>query len=105
MSPSKPTPSSVPQTGAASAARNTDSAGAQLPPGQPADALALKAAHTQALVASMPANTNKGLEHGHDNALNPPVGLTSEPASPAATGSTLSEEVPSNPPARRRSHY
>ena len=40
----------------------------------------------------MPFNANKPLEHGYENALNPPVGLTVEPTSLAATGSTLSEE-------------
>ncbi|MES2889766.1 MAG: catalase, partial [Pseudomonadota bacterium] len=39
----------------------------------------------------MPYNSNKALEHGRGNAVNPPVGLTSEPPSPEVTASTLTE--------------
>lgn len=79
---------------AAAAGRSTDSGPSRLPPSAAAasDAPAQKAAATQELAAAMPANTNKPLEHGHDNALNPPKGLTAKPSTPAATGSTLSEE-------------
>jgi catalase len=45
----------------------------------------------QALVASMPYNTNKSLEFGHDNAISPPRGATAPKADPAVLGSTLSE--------------
>jgi len=57
----------------------------------PQQRISTQAAEVQALVAALPHNTNKPLEHGHDNALNPPQGLTAEPPSPQATGSTLSE--------------
>jgi catalase len=77
---------------ASAAARNTESAPAHLPPSTPSDAAAQKAAAVQALVAAMPYNSNKALEHGEDNAIHPPMGLTAEPTSIAATGSTLSEE-------------
>ncbi|RYF76509.1 MAG: catalase [Comamonadaceae bacterium] len=78
-------------TATKAATRNTDSTPAK--PGAPApgDAPAQKAADAQAVVASMPFNSNKALEHGLENAISPPQGL-SAPASRAATGSTLSEE-------------
>jgi len=77
---------------ASSAARNTDSAPAHLPPSTPNDAAAKKASAVQALVSAMPHNVNKALEHGEKNAVHPPMGLTVDPTSLAATGSTLSEE-------------
>jgi catalase len=66
-------------------------------PGPPVegDALAQQAAAVQATVAALPANTNKPKEHGRANALNPPVGLTAKPPSPAVGASTLSEANPS----------
>ncbi len=45
----------------------------------------------QALAASMPRSEHKALDFGRDNALNPPVGGTAEPASAAVSASTLSE--------------
>ena len=51
-----------------------------------------QATATQALVASTPYNANKALEHGRENALNPPVGLTSRPSSDTVSARTLSEE-------------
>lgn len=36
-------------------------------------------------------NANKTLEHGHDNAVSPPQGITAEPSTSAVTASTLSE--------------
>jgi catalase len=56
-----------------------------------ARALAAQAADTQALVKSMPDNSNKAREIGRANAVSPPVGLTSKPASRAVGASTLSE--------------
>ena len=78
---------------AKAAARNTDSAPAQpAPPGTvPGDLLAQKAADTQTLVAGMPANTNKALEHGLENGQAAPVGLTVEPPSELPGVSTLSQ--------------
>jgi catalase len=98
MSTSKPKSPPAPSAAvaAASAARNTDSGAAHFPPGAPADALALKAAQVQELAGLMSYNANKSSEHGHDNALKPPVGLSVEPPSPAATASTLSEEISSD---------
>ncbi len=73
------------------AARNPDSGPAKLG-APPADDLpAQQKAQTQNLVAAMPVNTNKALEHGEDNALSPPQGLTARPESRLPTGSTLSE--------------
>ena len=75
---------------AKAAAKNTDSGPDDL--GAPADDLsAQRMAQTQALSAAMPANVNKGMEHGFDNALFPPQGLTAQPESRLPTGSTLSE--------------
>ena len=80
-------------TAAQAAARNTDSGPAHpAPPGAAGgDVLAQKAADTQTLVAAMPANTNKAFEHGMDNALAAPQGLTATPPSRLPTGSTPSE--------------
>jgi catalase len=44
-------------------------------------------------VASMPHNSIKELEHGHDNAVAPPAGETIEPDSSALTASTSTEET------------
>ena len=55
------------------------------------DSAVAQAADTQALVASMPHNGNKALDFGRESAVNPPVGLTAEPASDAVSASTLSE--------------
>ncbi|MGJ7509596.1 catalase [Variovorax sp. GT1P44] len=95
MSTSKQNEKSSKKTAAAAAARNTDSGAANLPAGEALDAASQKAAQVQEMVAQMPANANKALEHGHDNALNPPVGASVSPSSPVATGSTLSEEISS----------
>ncbi len=43
-------------------------------------------------VAAMPHNRLKELEHGHDNALAPPTGVTVEPGSIKLTASTTTEE-------------
>ena len=63
---------------AKAASRNTDSGPAHpAPPGTvPADLPSQKAADTQTLAAGMPANTNKALEHGLENAKAAPRGLT-----------------------------
>ncbi|MEQ1683995.1 MAG: catalase [Burkholderiaceae bacterium] len=60
-------------------------------PGAAKAALAAQAADTQALVKSMPDNSNKAKEIGRANAVSPPVGLTRKPASRAVGASTLSE--------------
>src|SRR4051812_36743028 len=54
------------------------------------DALVAKMEAPGALAAAMPNNDNKPLEHGKA-ATQPPRGLTAEPPTPAATGSTLTE--------------
>ncbi len=76
---------------AKAASRNTDSGPAKVGKPPAGDLPAQKMAQTQDLAAAMPANTNKALEHGYENAQQPPVGLTAEPASRLPTGSTLSE--------------
>ena len=76
---------------AKAASRNTDSGPAATGTPPPDDLPAQKMAQTQDLVAAMPANTNKALEHGDDNAVQPPQGLSVEPASRLVTASTLSE--------------
>ncbi len=60
-------------------------------PGAATKALAAQAADTQALVKSMPDNSNKPKEVGRANAVSPPVGPTRKPASRAVGASTLSE--------------
>uniref|UniRef100_UPI000D3693C4 catalase n=1 Tax=unclassified Variovorax TaxID=663243 RepID=UPI000D3693C4 len=87
--PPKTTPAQA--NAARAAARNTDSAPAH--PGAPVmgDAPSQRAADVQALAAAMPANTLKPLEHGLDNAMAPPRGLTPAAPSALAGASTLSE--------------
>ena len=91
----KPTPPSAKQKAAArSAARNTDSGPSRIPPASaaPNDLPAQKMAQVQELAAAFPHNPTKAAEHGARNGLNPPAGQTADPGSPAATGSTLSED-------------
>lgn len=64
-------------------------------PGAAKAAFAAQATETQALVKSMPENSNKAREIGRANAVSPPVGLTRKPASRAVGASTLSESNPS----------
>jgi catalase len=54
-------------------------------------ALAAKQAETQALVAAMPANPLKPLDHGLANGHAPAQGPSAKPASPSVGASTLSE--------------
>ena len=56
-----------------------------------ADPVTAHAAEVNELVAAMPHNGLKPLEHGRDNAVSPPAGLTVPAPSHQATGSTLSE--------------
>ncbi len=90
MATAKKSAASKTTTATKSAARNT--AGAPSHPGDAGtDPLARQHADTQTLVAAMPFNTNVALDHGVDGAIAPPVGLTTEPPSPAVGVSTLSE--------------
>jgi len=90
---STPAASPLAVNSAKAASRNTDSGPAHpAPPGTvPGDLPSQKAADTQTLAAAMPANTNKPLEHGLDNAQAAPRGLTVEPPSSLPGASTLSE--------------
>ncbi len=92
-SPSAASATAAERVAAQSAARNSDSGPAHPapPPAAAGDPPAQRAADTQALVAAMPANTNKALEHGYDNALSSPEGLQVKPPSRLPSGSTLSE--------------
>jgi catalase len=87
------TVSTVELESARAAARNTDSGPAAPAPAAAGkgDLPAQKAIDTQALAAAMPANPNKPLEHGEENAALAPVGATATPPSRLPTGSTLSE--------------
>ena len=76
---------------AKAAARNTASAASHPAPGAGGDALAEKAAATNALVASIPYNPNKPGEFGRDNAIAPPEGFSAAPASASTGSSTLTE--------------
>ena len=58
----------------------------------PSEALAQQAAHTQALVAAMPHNANKPLEHGFQNGTHPQPGATVPAPSRLPSASTLTEE-------------
>ncbi|GAA4325626.1 catalase HPII [Pigmentiphaga soli] len=77
------------QAAAKAAARNTVSRPAKAQPA--ADPQAAQAAALQQMSAGMPHNPNKPLEHGHDNAVQPPQGATVAPSDPSVTASTLSE--------------
>ncbi|WP_339799817.1 catalase [uncultured Marinobacter sp.] len=57
------------------------------------DIVAAQASASDDFVAAIPYNRNKELEHGHDNALTPPAGVTAEPKSSALTASTATEEI------------
>ncbi|MEX2260190.1 MAG: catalase [Woeseia sp.] len=57
------------------------------------DIVAEKASASDAFIAAMPYNTIKELEHGHDNAVAPPPGETTEPDSSALTASTVTEDT------------
>ena len=80
------------KTAVKAAARNTSSGHTRILPDDSSDLAAGKMAHTEALVAAMPYNTNKAAEHGFENAIAPPQGATTAPQSRLVSGSTLSEE-------------
>ncbi len=81
----------VKKAAAKAASRNTASAPPHITPDAAADALAQHAVDVNALAAAIPHNANKAGEHGRDNAISPPEGITVEPPSHQATGSTLTE--------------
>jgi catalase len=85
-------PSTKTKAAAKSAARNTGSGPGRVSGAAPDDPAAHKMSEVQALAAGFPHNANKPLEHGASNGMAPPMGQTAEPASRAATGSTLSED-------------
>ena len=76
---------------AKAAARNTASAASHPAPSANGDALAEKAAATNALVASIPYNPNKPGEFGRDNAIAPPEGFSAAPTAASTGSSTLTE--------------
>ena len=80
--------SGEPKSGSAGRA---DSVGRAAKTSADANPALAQAAGTQALVAAMPHNANKALDFGRNGAVNPPVGLTAEPAFDAVSASTLSE--------------
>jgi hypothetical protein len=84
-------PTAAARSAAKATARKTASAPAHPSAAPTTDALVAKAADTNALVASIPINTNKPGEFGHDNAVNPPTGFTVDAASPDVGSSTLTE--------------
>ena len=75
------------------AARHTDSGPSKAAANPSHDASAKKLAQTGDMVAGMPFNANKPLEHGFQNGLNPQAGATVRPQSRLPTGSTLTEET------------
>ena len=95
---SKPTPAGAKSRAAKSgtapakaASRNTASAHSHPSAGPENDVLAQKAAATDALVASVPFNSNKPGEFGRKNAVNPPEGFAVEAATPTVGSSTITE--------------
>lgn len=89
----KSQPSGVAPPAAADTAFGATDSGPARPPavagGKPA--VVRKAAEVADMAQGMPYNPTKASEHGHENALAPQPGAVSKPASPVATGSTLSE--------------
>jgi catalase len=79
---------------AKSSARTTVSGPSRPTSSASSDALVAKQRATEELAAAMPHNENKPLEHGKA-ARQPPRGQTTEPSSPSATGSTLTETTSS----------
>ncbi len=77
---------------AKAAARNTDSGPSKAAVTDANDPAVQKMVQTGDMAAAMPFNANKKSEHGFQNGISPPEGLTVEPASRLPTGSTLSEE-------------
>ncbi len=77
---------------AKAAARHTDSAPSKVAPDPSNDQAVQKMSQTNKLVASMPFNANKAIEHGFENGLHPQAGAVAKPASRLPTGSTLTEE-------------
>jgi len=74
------------------AAASRGAAGASQGAAQPGpDGIAAQASATQALVASLPHNSNKPGEIGHANAISPPQGQHADGAQPVVSASTLSE--------------
>ncbi|MDO9319813.1 MAG: catalase [Gammaproteobacteria bacterium] len=57
------------------------------------DIVAEQARASDDFVATIPYNSNKKLEYGHDNATVPPPGLTAAPGSSKLTASTVTEEI------------
>ncbi len=79
------------RTAAQAAARNTDSAPAQVQD-VPGDRPAHKAAQTEGLARQVPFNAGKAGEHGVAASVAPQAGATAAAASRAPLGSTLSED-------------
>ncbi len=76
---------------AKAASRNTASAPSHPAPAPTNDALAKKAAATEALAAAIPFNANKPGEFGRENAVEPSEGFVVEAPSPLVSTSTVSE--------------
>ncbi len=88
-------PRGVSADDAKSSARSTMSGPAKIPPsGALTDAAVRRSTATEALAAAMPYNASKAAEYG-DASGPAPRAQRLEPASPEATGSTLTEVTPS----------
>ena len=97
-SPSSDLPAADDAAKAADTGYNRSDSGPAHPPGSdnsPTQSVE-KAAAVAAMAAGMPYNPTKAGEHGRENALNPQAGATSPPPRMEATGSTLSEDNPSD---------
>ena len=81
-------------SGAKTSARSTTGGPAGKAASASRDAFTKKMDATEALAAAFPHNQNKASEYGPASA-EPRVGPTAEPADPSATGSTLTEHIPS----------
>lgn len=76
---------------AKAASRNTASGPSHPSPAPEDDVLAEKVAATEELAASIPFNSNKPGEIGHENAVSPPTGFSVESSDPMVGSSTVSE--------------
>ncbi|MEO7039756.1 MAG: catalase [Gemmatimonadaceae bacterium] len=89
--PSTAARKSAKASAAKAASRNSSSAPSHPSARRSDDVLVTKAAETNALVASVPFNSNKPGEVGHENAVNPPTGFTVKAASSVVGSSTVTE--------------
>lgn len=89
--PAKPASAGRKNAGSKASPPGTSSAPAHPAPPPGDDVVAVKAAATEELAASIPFNSNKPCEFGAENAVSPPTGYSVDASSPIVGSSTVSE--------------